>query len=538
MFMKERPQFVHGDLAKYVAEFVGTFFLVFTVGCNVHTGSIGAAVSIGAILMVMVYSLGPVSGGHLNPAVTVAIGLSGRGKISGENMCCYIIAQLAGGMLGAFLYWLIFNNAFLLQPMAGYSHHDAAGVEIIYTMALCYVVLNVATTGHKDQGNCKDSKVPNSFYGLAIGLTVTSAAIAVGPISGCSLNPAVSVGALFAGNLAHGIFPMGMLGLYCLAPIFGACLAALFFYFVQGGLTGQFEYEEPYIHSRPASRVQSRQASPVPFRPPPPEQEDREFRFLGKGDVLYIPKDVEQHNLSVGLSWRTAVGTNVDIDSGCVKFTSEGRLIESIYFGHTSGNEDRKSRKSIVVHQGDNITGKGVGFGFIEDPKLHHKTKLRNAPPPVKDDERIEIRQLAQLRQHQARCTYMFFVINVFSVAGHFGGMEDLIIRIYDQYNNHEICRFEKKDMLENTHNGFVMGVIVWRENLNQWVFQILDQAFDIKEHGTCRDLEPNLRTIVRQMEGYSPDDVLDSARGSSMGSSRQMPRSPSRSLRSATTNF
>merc|ERR1719345_497368 len=175
--------------------------------------------------MVMVYALGPVSGGHLNPAVTFAIALSGRGKISFENMCCYIIAQVAGGMVGAFHYWVIFNNAFLLQPVAGYSHHDAACAEILYTMALCYVVLNVATTENKEQGNVGPKGIPNSFFGLAIGLTVTSAAIAVGPISGCSLNPAVSVGALFAGNLAHGIFPMGMLGLYCLAPLFGACLA-------------------------------------------------------------------------------------------------------------------------------------------------------------------------------------------------------------------------------------------------------------------------------------------------------------------------
>jgi len=319
--------------------------------------------------------------------------------------------------------------------------------------------------------------------------------------------------------------------LYCLAPLFGACLAALFFYFVQGGLTGQFEYEEPYIHSRPASPCQSRQLSPAPFRPPPPEREDRVFRFLFKDDILYIPKEVEHHTLSIGLSWRTAVGTNVDIDAGCVKFTNEGRLIESIYFGNPSGNEDRKAHKSIVAHQGDNLTGKGVGFGFVEDPKLHHHHKLHGAPPPIKDDERIEVRQLAKLKQHQARCTYMFFVINVFSVAGHFGGMEDLTLRIYDQNNNHEICRFEKKDMLENTHNGFVMGVLVWRANLDQWVFQVLDKAFDIKEHGTCRDFEANLRTIVRQMEGYGADDLMDSARDSSrsfsnMGSSRQMPRS------------
>lgn len=253
------------------------------------------------------------------------------------------------------------------------------------------------------------------------------------------------------------------------------------------------------------------------------------FRFLGKGDIMYIPKEVEQHNLSIGLSWTTAVGTNVDIDSSCMKFTKEGRLIEGIYFGSPSGNEDRKARKSVVVHQGDNLTGKGVGFGFIEDPKLHHKNKLHGAPLPVKDDERIEIRKLAQLMQHQARCTYLFFVINVFSAAGDFGGMEATTIRIYDQTNNHELCRFEKKDMLENNHNGFVLGVLVWRASIDQWVFQILDEAFDIKEHGTCREFETDLRRIVRQMEGYAPDDLGDpnlSSRASSHSFSARQIRS------------
>jgi len=491
--------FSHEPFAKYVAEFVGTFFLVFTVGCNVHTGSIGAAISIGGILMVMVYALGPVSGGHLNPAVTVAIALSGRGKISLENACCYIVAQLAGGIFGGFHYWIIFNDAFLLQPMAGYSNRHAAWAEILYTMALCYVVLNVATTENREQGNVQPHKgIPNSFFGLAIGLTVTSAAIAVGPVSGCSLNPAVSLGALFASKLAHGVMPTNMLALYILAPLFGACLGTLFFYFVQGGLTGQYEYEKG--PSRPASPVVSRPQSPLPrYREPLPTQQM--CKFLTRGEIFFIPEEVEHHTIYLGISWKIQEGyTAVDIDASCVKFPNEGRLIEGIYFDHHQGMENKRGGESIVMHQGDNLTGKGVGFGFLADPNLHHKHGQARV---VKDDERIEIRHLAKLRRFQPRCTYMFFVINVFSAANKFEHMQDMTIRIVDQDADHaEICRFEKTDLKNNQKNGFVLGVLFWR--MDRWVFQVVDEAFDIKEHGTYREFEPKLRKIVRTMEGFS----------------------------------
>lgn len=511
ILIKER-QFSHDPFAKYVAEFVGTFFLVFTVGCNVHTGSIGAAVSIGSILMVMVYSLGPVSGGHLNPAVTVAIGLSGRGKISFDNMCCYILAQLTGGVVGAFFYWIIFNDAFILRPVAGYSSRDAAWAEILYTMALCYVVLNVATTENREQGNVKSERVPNSFYGLAIGLTVTSAAIAVGPISGCSLNPAVSVGALFASKLAHGYFPMSMLGLYTLAPLFGAVLATLFFYFVQGGLTGQFEYEMGM--SRPASPVQSQPASrprsPEPslrtLRVPPSAPVAHNCRFMGKGEIFLIPPEIENHTIFLGLSWKIGDSTSagVDVDASCVKFTSDGRLIDAIYFSNHKGNEDKRAGQSIILHQGDNLTGKGTGFGFWEDPDRHHNK--HGQPAPIKDDERIEIRGLGNLRQKQPRCTYMFFVINVFSASSKFEHMKEMSLRIVDQDNNGtEVCRFAKGEMSQDNNfqgNGFVLGVLCWRPQRRQWAFQVIDEAYEIKEHGTYRDFEPKCRAIVRYMEG------------------------------------
>merc|ERR1719281_623817 len=147
----------HQRLSKLTAEFIGTFFLVFTIGCNVHSGSIAAAISIGAMLMVMIYSLGSVSGGHFNPAVTVAVRLSGRGKITDHDAVAYVLAQVAGGICGAMVYRLIVDTAFILGPVGLYSTADAVAAEIFFSAALCYVVLNVATTAN-ERGNVRDGQ--------------------------------------------------------------------------------------------------------------------------------------------------------------------------------------------------------------------------------------------------------------------------------------------------------------------------------------------------------------------------------------------
>lgn len=506
-----KKSFTHELHAQLAAEFVGTFFLVFTVGCNVHTGSIGAAVSIGAILMVMVYALGPVSGAHLNPAVTFSIGLSMRHKITFVDMCAYVIVQLAGGLTGAICYWIIFNDAFLMQPNSAYSIRDAAWVEILYTAALAYVVLNVATTENLEQGNCSTTdNVPNSFYGLAIGLTVTAAAIAVGPISGCSLNPAVSFGALFASRLANGAMPMSMVGLYCLAPLFGAAIGTLFFFFVQGGLTGQYEYE---MGSRPVTPVIQ-----TPIVAPPPIHDEHHFRFLDAGEWTVIPKVMETHTIFVGVSWKIQEEFNsgVDIDVSCAKYgfdekTGEGKFKGQVYFTEHEGHEaklpgqDRSQAKSIIVHQGDNITGKGRGFGFLEDPDRHRKKK--GQPAPIRDDERIEIRQLAELRKYQKTCTFLFFLVNVYSAKHKFEHMEELTIRIVDTEDEHviegkELLRFTKKGMTGNKMqgSGYILGCLIFREDLGRWFFQVIDDPMDIKEHGTYRDFEPRIMEHIHHM--------------------------------------
>lgn len=213
----------HSLLSKGLAEFVGTFFLVLTVGCNVLTSSVGAALSIGSALMVMSYSLGSVSGGHFNPAVTLAVIGSARQLLSWQYAALYITSQVAGALVGGVTCALLCGRSFNIVPSTDYTILSVCIVEAIYTMALCYVVLNVTTTTKQDGSN---------YFGLAIGFTLVSAALAIGGISGCCLNPAIAMAACVAAW--HGGFSALMyLPLYILVSFVGAGMSCVAFYLVQ-----------------------------------------------------------------------------------------------------------------------------------------------------------------------------------------------------------------------------------------------------------------------------------------------------------------
>lgn len=222
----ERTKMEHSKSCKYLAEFTGTFFLVFTIGCNVLTGSVGAALSIGGVLTVMIFALGSVSGAHFNPAVTLAILLSGRGKLETTQAIIYMIVQLIGGVCGSMTYAMVCGSTFVLAPVGNHTWANAVTVEALYSMALCYVVLNVATTRRQ---------FGNQYFGLAIGFTVVSAALAVGGISGCSLNPAVSLGAAIVSAAERGSGALKHFGLYFFAPFLGSAMAAGAFFIVRKG---------------------------------------------------------------------------------------------------------------------------------------------------------------------------------------------------------------------------------------------------------------------------------------------------------------
>ncbi|PNG89849.1 hypothetical protein SMF913_25314 [Streptomyces malaysiensis] len=173
-----------------------------------------APLAIGGVLMVMVYAGGHVSGAHYNPAVTLAVLL--RGRITAADAATYVVAQFVGGAVGALIArWVVDPDKVTALSLSGRQLGAALLVEVLFTFALAYVVLNVATSSsHPD----------NSFYGLAIGFTVLAGAIAVGGISGGAFNPAVAVG----GSIA-GLFSWSSLRIYLLSQVVGSVLAAVAF---------------------------------------------------------------------------------------------------------------------------------------------------------------------------------------------------------------------------------------------------------------------------------------------------------------------
>jgi aquaporin Z len=177
---------------KLIVELIGTFFLVLTIGMTVvgaKPGDPGAALAplaIGSALMVMIYAGGHVSGGHYNPAVTLAVWL--RGKCATGEMPAYMVAQVVGAAAAAFV--VLFLKGDAKASPGPLEVVPALLAEFLFTFALCYVVLNVATARGTEG---------NSNYGLAIGFTVLTGAFAVGGISGGAFNPAVAVGITILG---------------------------------------------------------------------------------------------------------------------------------------------------------------------------------------------------------------------------------------------------------------------------------------------------------------------------------------------------
>ncbi|MFI7194326.1 MULTISPECIES: MIP/aquaporin family protein [Nocardia] len=203
--------------SKYAVELIGTFFLVFTVGAAIRSGSQLAPLAVGAVLMVMIYAGGHLSGGHYNPAVTLAVLV--RRRIEFRDAVRYWVAQLVAGLLAALVARYVVDPArtatMSTLTLTGHTLGAAFAVELLFTFALCYVMLNVATSkSHPD----------NSFYGLAIGFTVVAGAFAVGAISGGAFNPAVTLGAA-----VMGVFAWPTLWVYFVAQLLAAAGAGAVF---------------------------------------------------------------------------------------------------------------------------------------------------------------------------------------------------------------------------------------------------------------------------------------------------------------------
>ncbi|MDX6265234.1 MAG: aquaporin [Kribbellaceae bacterium] len=201
-------------IRKDTVEGIGAFFLVFTVAVSGLTHSVFTPLAAGSALMVMVYAGGHISGGHYNPAVTIAALV--RRRIGLAEAVQYWIVQLVAGVIAGLVARAVVDPArvIALHP-TGHALGATAVVELLFTFALCYVVLNVATS--KDQPG-------NSFFGLAIGFTVLAGAFAVGGISGAAFNPAVSLGAAVGG-----LFAWSTLWVYLVVQAIAGIAAGLVF---------------------------------------------------------------------------------------------------------------------------------------------------------------------------------------------------------------------------------------------------------------------------------------------------------------------
>lgn len=209
-------------MLKYIAEFIGTFALVFvgtgSVIVNEETGNslglIGVSIVFGVTVSGMIYALGSISGAHINPAVTIAF-YSNKG-INKKDAILYVLAQVIGAIAASFVLQSIFpNNRNLGGTIPSESNLSAGIIEFVATFLLLLTLLGITHSQHK--------KI-KPFAGLLIGLLITGLIFVAGPISGGSFNPARSLGpVIISGNVSSATW------IYLFFPIMGGLLAVITF---------------------------------------------------------------------------------------------------------------------------------------------------------------------------------------------------------------------------------------------------------------------------------------------------------------------
>jgi len=339
--------------------------------------------------------------------------------------------------------------------------------EILYTWALVYVVLNVATAR---------ANTPNDYFGLAIGFTVVTGAISIGAISGCSLNPAVSVGSMVAAHYVHGLPAFHFSSFYIFAPFVGAICGVLSFFLVRRTAEyGEGYKEPPPPPPKPPENVATKQRA-MDIRPPPqperPPLRKQMSRKMSSNEVVQVNslnpgKNLENQELFCGLKWEVGPGSKgIDIDASCVKFDKEGRCLGAVYFA------DKEDHENGIRHSGDQVTG-----------------EMTTSPL---DDEAISFR----LSGIKPEVHFLFFVATIFTSGVHsFQDISRCSARLVEGSSDNELCKFEKSQI--GTGNALVIAML-YRKG-GYWHFEAVDKCYQIQEHGTYRALEPQLHRLCRQ---------------------------------------
>lgn len=224
-------------MRKNLAEFIGTFWLVLG-GCgsallaagvpDVGIGFMGVSLAFGLTVLTIAYSLGHISGAHLNPAVTIGLFMGGR--IKGSEILPYVVSQILGGIAAAgVLYLIVTGNGSSIGTFAanGYAEHSPGNYSMLaaivteFVMTFMFLIIILGAT---------DDKAPKGFAGIAIGLALTLIHLISIPVTNTSVNPARSISqAIFVGDWA-----LAQLWLFILVPIAGASLAGIVYKYLKG----------------------------------------------------------------------------------------------------------------------------------------------------------------------------------------------------------------------------------------------------------------------------------------------------------------
>ena len=227
-------------MKKYIAEFIGTFILVFIgcgtamlVGCDstYGCGYLLTALAFGLAIVAMAYGTGNISGGHVNPAVSLAVFINGG--MSVKDLCGYMIAQCLGATAGSGVLALIFNLGELEDLTGGYATNGLSGVSdsfaagiIVETVATCIFIMTILGVTSKKQGH-------GSFGGLVIGLTLTAIHIATIGLTGTSVNPARSFGPALISAITGDRTALSTLIVFIAGPFLGATIGAFVHKFLE-----------------------------------------------------------------------------------------------------------------------------------------------------------------------------------------------------------------------------------------------------------------------------------------------------------------
>merc|ERR1719353_2103041 len=392
------------------------------------------------MLTVMVFALGSVSGAHFNPAVSLAITL--RGKMPVDLMFQYMAAQMLGGILAAACYTAITGGAFIFAPAWHYTAGAALVCELLYSIILIYVVLNVATID-----------VQTQYSGLAVGFTVVSAAVAIGSVSGCSLNPSVSIGCLFI----------------------AALIATAMFFLVRPSESKRQGRGE----SRPLLVEPPREVAAPPAPQPPARIAGA--HTLRTGETFPIPWQIESCEVALGLAYELhdpSLRGALEIDGSCVKFDRDGRCLGAVYFA------DKEDTDSGITHYGLH-TGELGSYAHGDDDQI--RFRLQNIRPNVQ---------------------FLFFVVTLFSDGQH--SLKDVkmcnsrLVNMSGQ-GAPEVFKFSRQFEASEKGNAYV-AIYLYRTRDGHWCCDAVDKAYELMETGTYRMLEPQLKRLCLQRKEMGLD--------------------------------